>query len=49
VRARTLVPLALAAAYALWTFRPEPGFLPGGVFRLPAWARPERTYEVRCG
>jgi len=30
VRARSLVPLALAAAYALWTFRPERGFLPGG-------------------
>jgi len=29
VRARTLVPLALTAAYALWTFRPERGFLPG--------------------
>jgi hypothetical protein len=29
VRARTLVPLALAAAYALWTFRPKPGFVPG--------------------
>lgn len=30
MRGRTVVPLALAAAYALWTFRPERGFLPGG-------------------
>jgi len=29
VRARTLVPLALTAAYALWTFRPERGWMPG--------------------
>ena len=29
MRARTLVPLALAAAYALWTFRPAPGSMPG--------------------
>ena len=29
VRARTLVPLALTAAYALWTFWPDPASMPG--------------------
>jgi hypothetical protein len=29
VRARTLVPLALTAAYALWTFWPDPKSMPG--------------------
>ena len=37
MRARTLVPLALAAAYALWTFRPERGFLPGGEGDFNLW------------
>jgi len=37
VRARTLVSLALAAAYALWTFRPERGFLPGGEGDFNLW------------
>jgi hypothetical protein len=37
VRVRTLVPLALAAAYALWTFRPERGFVPGGEGDFNLW------------
>jgi len=37
VRARTLVPLSLAAAYGLWTFRPERGFLPGGEADFNLW------------
>ncbi len=37
MRARTLVPLALVAAYALWTFRPERGFLPGGEGDFNLW------------